>query len=95
MHDDDQRGIDAADETRAVAQPWPHRGEGADIAGAALWLAGPDSSFYTGQALTVDGGMTAAGTRLFGQLRNTRHLTEMVGIAYGTTGERARTRRLS
>lgn len=95
MHDGDERGIEAADATRAMSQPWPRRGEGADIAGAALWLAGPDSSFYTGQALTVDGGMTAAGTRLFGQLRNTKHLNEMVGIAYGTTGERARSRRLT
>jgi NAD(P)-dependent dehydrogenase (short-subunit alcohol dehydrogenase family) len=30
-----------------------------DIAGAALWLASADASYVTGQAITVDGGLTA------------------------------------
>ena len=30
-----------------------------DIAGAALYLAGPDSSFTTGSVMLVDGGLTA------------------------------------
>ncbi len=34
----------------------PRAGEGADIAGAALWLASDDSTFVTGQVITVDGG---------------------------------------
>ena len=94
LHDNDAKGIQSADETIAETQPWPRRGEGSDIAGAALWLAGPDSEFFTGQAVTVDGGMTAAGTRLFGRLRNTRHLHEMVGMAHGSTGQPATTKRL-
>ena len=34
-------------------------GEPEEIARAALWLASDDSSFVTGQALAVDGGVTA------------------------------------
>jgi NAD(P)-dependent dehydrogenase (short-subunit alcohol dehydrogenase family) len=39
-------------------QPLNRAGEGADIAGAALWLASDDSSFVTGQSIQVDGGFT-------------------------------------
>jgi NAD(P)-dependent dehydrogenase (short-subunit alcohol dehydrogenase family) len=39
-------------------QPLRRAGEGADIAGAALWLASDDSSFVTGQSIQVDGGFT-------------------------------------
>lgn len=94
MHGNDDRDIDAADEFIASSQPWPRRGEGNDIAGAALWLAGDDSEFFTGQSMTVDGGLTTAGTRTYGNLRNTRNLHRMTGIAYGSTGERASVRRL-
>jgi NAD(P)-dependent dehydrogenase (short-subunit alcohol dehydrogenase family) len=40
-------------------QPLPRIGQPEEIAGMALYLAGDDSSFVTGQALTVDGGHTA------------------------------------
>jgi 2-hydroxycyclohexanecarboxyl-CoA dehydrogenase len=36
--------------------------EPAEIASAIVFLAGPDASFITGQALAVDGGVTAAGS---------------------------------
>ncbi|MCP3856304.1 MAG: glucose 1-dehydrogenase [Actinomycetia bacterium] len=94
MHGGDERDIESADETINEAQPWPRRGEGADIAGAALFLASDDSEFFTGQAMTVDGGLTAAGPRIQGRLRNNRNLHRMVGMAFGSTGERARVRRL-
>jgi NAD(P)-dependent dehydrogenase (short-subunit alcohol dehydrogenase family) len=75
-------------------QPWPERGEGSDIAGAALWLAGPDSRFVSGESITVDGAITAAGTRLFGKLSGTQNLHRMTGMAHGTTGRPATVRRL-
>ena len=49
-------------------QPWPDGGEPDDIAGVALWLAGPDSGFVTGEAIRVDGGLLAAGPRMFGMV---------------------------
>ena len=42
------------------AQPMTRAGQPADIAGAALWLAGDDSAFVTGQAIVVDGGLTSS-----------------------------------
>ena len=60
------------DTLRAVlgaAHPIPRAGEGEDIAAAALWLASDDSSFVTGQAIAVDGGLSAeADSRLRGQI---------------------------
>jgi len=41
------------------SQPLPRVGQPDEIAGMALYLAGDDSSFVTGQAMTVDGGNTA------------------------------------
>jgi hypothetical protein len=45
----------------SVAQPIPKAGLPADIAGAALYLAGDDSVFVTGTHLVVDGGITIGG----------------------------------
>ena len=53
---------DAVDKIRAALagiQPIPRSGEGDDIAAAAVWLASDDSTFVTGHALVVDGGLTA------------------------------------
>lgn len=46
-------------------QPWPEHGKPENIAGAALFLAGDDSVFVTGEALVVDGGLTAAGPNVW------------------------------
>jgi NAD(P)-dependent dehydrogenase (short-subunit alcohol dehydrogenase family) len=43
----------------AALHPLGRSGLPEDIARAALWLAGDESSFVTGQALVVDGGITA------------------------------------
>jgi NAD(P)-dependent dehydrogenase (short-subunit alcohol dehydrogenase family) len=40
-------------------QPIRRAGEPIDIAYAALWLAGDESTFVTGQSIFVDGGLTA------------------------------------
>ncbi|MGH3860087.1 SDR family oxidoreductase [Actinokineospora sp.] len=45
--------------TRARRAPLGRVGEPAEGAAAAVWLASPLSSYVTGQALAVDGGVTA------------------------------------
>ncbi len=91
MHSGDEASAEALMEKM---QPLPKRGEGADIAGAALWLAGDDSAFVSGESITVDGAISAAGTRVFGLMDNTKNLHRMVGMAHGTTGQPAKARRL-
>ncbi|OLF18509.1 SDR family NAD(P)-dependent oxidoreductase [Actinophytocola xanthii] len=44
---------------RARRAPLGRIGEPAEVAAAAVWLAGPLSGYVTGQALAVDGGVTA------------------------------------
>jgi NAD(P)-dependent dehydrogenase (short-subunit alcohol dehydrogenase family) len=52
-----------------AAHPIPRAGEGEDIANAALWLASDESSWVTGQAIAVDGGLSAeADSRMRGQV---------------------------
>ena len=51
--------IDAMKPLLATFQPIPRSGDGDDIAAAAMWLASDDSTFVTGQAIVVDGGLTA------------------------------------
>lgn len=46
-------------EAMADAQPLPRAGLPADIAHAILWLASDESSFVTGQAIVVDGGLAS------------------------------------
>jgi Enoyl-(Acyl carrier protein) reductase len=52
--------------TQDIVEPWlagnlplGRAGFPADIANAALWLASGESSFVTGHALVVDGGLTS------------------------------------
>jgi NAD(P)-dependent dehydrogenase (short-subunit alcohol dehydrogenase family) len=75
-----------AAERFAQLQPWPDHGSGDDIAGAALFLAGDDSRFVTGEALVVDGGLTALGPGLTRQLRIDSARAGAVGVNRGTTG---------
>ena len=83
-----------AEEVIADIQPLGKRGEGSDIAGMALFLAGDDSKFVTGQEHIVDGGLLASGPRLLGRLHNSRNLHRMSGMAFGTSGQTATVRRL-
>ena len=75
-------------------QPWPERGEPQHIAGAALFLACEDSRFVTGTHLLVDGGLMAAGPRVTKHAHMLKDLNKLSGFAYGTTGKKARYRRL-
>ncbi len=76
-------------------QPWPERGAGDDIAGAALWLAGDDSRFVTGDAIRVDGGIVAAGTRANSGVDPHGAWQRYTGFAPGNTGESPERRRLA
>ncbi len=58
--------IDAMKVALAQSQPIQRSGLPSDIAEAALWLASDASSFVTGQAIVVDGGITLAPGGIFG-----------------------------
>ncbi len=82
-------------EAFARSQPWPEAGSGEHIAGAALFLASDDATFVTGEALLVDGGLTAAGPELskkFSQVSG-RH-APVSGVTKGSTGEPPELRKL-
>jgi NAD(P)-dependent dehydrogenase (short-subunit alcohol dehydrogenase family) len=74
-------------------QPWPEHGVGDDIAGAALFLASDDARFVTGDALVVDGGLTAAGPSLVTRLGVDPGQVGLVGVNRGTTGQAPTVRR--
>lgn len=79
----------------AKSQPWPDYGRGEHIAGAALFLASDDAEFVTGEALIVDGGLTAAGPELSKKFARVSARTSKVsGITKGSTGEPPELRRL-
>lgn len=84
-----ERGDPAASaKALATFQPWPEHGRGEDIAGAALFLASDDSTFVTGEALVVDGGLTAIGPdmwRRFGLKQEAQARSSHINR--GTTGE--------
>jgi NAD(P)-dependent dehydrogenase (short-subunit alcohol dehydrogenase family) len=75
-------------------QPWPSHGTGADIAATALFLASDDARFVTGEAIVVDGGLTAAGPGLIGRLGVGPGGT-VSGVNHGTTGRKATVRPVS
>jgi NAD(P)-dependent dehydrogenase (short-subunit alcohol dehydrogenase family) len=61
-----EMSAELTERTPEIVEPWlaeilplGRSGFPADIANAALWLASSESSFVTGEALTVDGGLTA------------------------------------
>jgi NAD(P)-dependent dehydrogenase (short-subunit alcohol dehydrogenase family) len=75
-------------------QPWPDLGRPEDIAGIALFLAGPDSAFVTGEEIRGDGGMLAWGPRM-AHAHDQRGTTKRrTGFADGTTGRPGTRRRI-
>ena len=89
------RNEDHLARTVEAIQPWPDRGTGDDIAGAALWLAGDDSRFVTGQTITVDGGLIASGTRITGATDPHGATQRYTGFNFGTSGIAVEKRRLA
>ena len=76
------------EERFAKSQPWPEAGHGEHIAGAALFLATDDARFVTGEALVVDGGLTAAGPELSKKFSAiSARGSGVVGVTRGSTGE--------
>jgi NAD(P)-dependent dehydrogenase (short-subunit alcohol dehydrogenase family) len=70
----------------ASFQPWPDLGRPEHVASVASFLAGPDSEFVTGTAITVDGGMTAWGPRMEGAHDQSGVTRRHSGFSYGSTG---------
>jgi NAD(P)-dependent dehydrogenase (short-subunit alcohol dehydrogenase family) len=77
-----------AEERLRSLQPWPEAGRGEHIAGAALFLASDDARFVTGEALVVDGGLTAAGPNIRRALLadDLARRFRFVGVDRGSTG---------
>lgn len=68
-------------------QPWPDPGLPEHIAATAAFLASADAAFITGEAVNVDGGLTAAGPSAAG-ISDTAP-KGWVGMNRGTTGRKA------
>jgi NAD(P)-dependent dehydrogenase (short-subunit alcohol dehydrogenase family) len=88
-----QGNPEEAIKTLAAMQPWPEYGQGKHIAGTALFLASDDAGFVTGEALVVDGGLTAIGPdmwRRFGIPQEAKAHRSRVNR--GSTGEKTTVR---
>lgn len=79
-----------------LAQPYPDHGTGDDIAGTALFLACDDSRFVNGEAIVVDGGLTAIGPDLWSRW-NFPYERDMTRnhLNRGSTGEASTHRKLA
>ncbi|NMH98771.1 SDR family NAD(P)-dependent oxidoreductase [Pseudonocardia acidicola] len=81
---------DAVDAARSVmdeAQPWPDLGRPEDVAEVIVFLASDASRFVTGEEITVDGGLRAAGPRMHAAYGGDPRGRGLVGVNRGTTGE--------
>jgi NAD(P)-dependent dehydrogenase (short-subunit alcohol dehydrogenase family) len=89
------KDINETREKMDAAQPYPDHGTGDDIAGAALYLASDDARFVNGEALVVDGGLTAIGPEIWQRWGNPyeRDMTKHY-LNKGTTGEQSTQRKL-
>lgn len=80
---------ESAEQSLASLQPWGEAGRGEDIAAAALFLASDEARFISGEALVVDGGLTAGGPNLRRRARERGFESPFagaVGVDRGSTG---------
>ena len=76
--------------TRAVmaeVQPWPDLGRPEDVAEVIAFLAGDAARFVTGEDITVDGGVRAAGPRMHAAYGGEPRTRGLVGLNRGSTGQ--------
>jgi NAD(P)-dependent dehydrogenase (short-subunit alcohol dehydrogenase family) len=80
---------EGAEDRLASLQPWPDYGRPEQVAAAIAFLAGEDAGFVTGEALVVDGGLTAAGPgeALASRFGTDPRLRGLVGVNHGSTGQ--------
>lgn len=84
----DQGNPEAATKVLETFQPWPEYGKGEHIAGAALFLASEDAGFVTGEALVVDGGLTAIGPDMWNRFGIRKEATANKSrVDRGSTGD--------
>jgi NAD(P)-dependent dehydrogenase (short-subunit alcohol dehydrogenase family) len=89
----DQGNPEEAAKRMDTFQPWPQHGEGKHIAGAALFLASEDGGFVTGEALVVDGGLTAIGPDMWRRMGIPQEaLVHRSRVNRGSTGEKTTVR---
>ena len=89
------RNADHVRDRMPEVQPWPDAGLPEHIAGLALYLAGPDSAFVTGEAIRADGALIAAGPRMVDITDPYKTAARYTGFADGTTGRPAEKRRVA
>jgi NAD(P)-dependent dehydrogenase (short-subunit alcohol dehydrogenase family) len=80
-------GEEAASAVMDQAQPWPDLGRPEDVAEVIAFLAGDAARFVTGEEITVDGGLTAAGPRMQDAYGGDPGKRGLVGVNRGTTGQ--------
>ena len=80
-------GTEDVDGGMSSVLPWLEGGRPDDIASVIAFLASDDARFITGENITVDGGLLAAGPRLGNAIGGDPAARGLAGINRGTTGE--------